>query len=165
MSEFEAKPKRSRLEALITALSIKTGPMEVPQGGSPEMDPGQWAATLAGFKGDGDLAFSYVCFLAGEPYHRKHLIGRLIYLLSPRVLMRMPDLTLSGADLRDVVSVTIDAERHGGRVTLADAERSGIKRKRWDRLKPVHVLVSETLDDLTDQIVRHLHRNGQVSKD
>ena len=159
MSEFEKNPHRTRIERLVTAMSIRTGPMEVPQFGTGAgLTSGHWAAMLSGFPGDGETALHYVMLLAGEPRHRKPLIARLMYFLSPKILMGMPSLTLSGSDLRDVVAVTVDAERHGGKVMPADAARGGIKRKRWERLKPVHQMTVDALDDVADQVVRHLAR-------
>ena len=158
MSEFEARPRRTRLEKLVSAMSIRTSPMEPSTGGSVAMEPGQWAATLSGMDGDAETALHYVLFLAGEPYHRKPLIARLMYYLSPRILMSMPTFSLTGTDLRDVVAVALDAERHGGTVTPSDAARGGIKRKRWERLKPVYQMTVERLDEVSDQVIRHLSR-------
>ena len=158
MTEFEKNPHRTRLERLVSMMSIRTGPLEVPSRGDPGLTSGHWAAMMSGFPGDSETALCYVMVLAGEPHHRKPLINRLMYFLAPRVLMGLPNLSISGTDLRDVVAVTVDAERHGGSVTLADAARSGIKRKRWERLRPVHQMTVDALDDVADQVVRHLSR-------
>jgi len=162
---FEAKASRESLEKLVTALSIRTSPTEVSSGGRPELEPVHWAAMLAGMKGEYDLVRTathvlHYCYCHDRD-HRKPLVLRLLQHLGPLVLFYHPELQHSGQDVRDVVEVALDAHLAGGTVTLEDAQRKGIGRRRWERLRPIYGLVYDRLRDAENLLRDHLHRASQ----
>lgn len=162
MSEFEARPTRTKLERLVTALSLRTSSGEAGSGGRPELESCHYAAMLAGMYGERGLLDTAEHLLLyvylQEPYHRKPLGKALLLHLAGRVLIEHPSLQTSGGELQEVVAVTLDALKANGIVTLADAERAGIKRKRWEKLKPVHRMALERIVDAEQVLIDHLSR-------
>ena len=163
MSEFEKQPPRTRLERLVSALSIRTTTIKSAGGGGrPALESCHYAGMLAGMKGDPWLVRTAEHLLLHvylrEPDHRRPLGKALFLHLANRVLMQHPDLQTSGKELREIVDLTIAAAVAGGRVTYSDAERHGIKRKRWDRLRPVYHLALDRIIEAENALIEHLSR-------
>ena len=162
MSEFEARPNRELLERLVTALSIRTASVREGGGGRPALETCHYAAMLAGMDADPwlqEVATHLLLYgLLHEPYHRKPLARALLTWMSNRILILHPDLQVSGSEVLQVISVGLDAYVAGGSVTIEDAGRAGIKRRRWERLRPVYSLMLERINEAEDLLVRHLSR-------
>lgn len=162
---FEGKASRESLEKLISALSVRTSPAEVSSGGRPELESVHWAGMLAGMKGEHDLKETATHLLhyayCMDCHHRKPLVLRLIKHLGPLVLLYHPNLQHSGHDVRDVVEVGLDAYVANGTVTLSDASRKGIGRRRWERLRPIYDMLRDRLFDAETLLRDHLHHASQ----
>lgn len=163
MSEYEARPTRDRLERVISALSIKTSQIKsAGGGGTPDLEPCHYAGMLAGMRGEPWLVKTAEHLLMfvylHDRWHRKPLERVLLAWLSNRILIKHPELQISGSEVREVISVGLDACAAGGAVTYADAARRGIKRKRWDRLRAVYSLMLDRIGEAEFMLLDHLRK-------
>ena len=146
----------------MSALSIRTAqPRQAGGGGgAPALESCHYAAMLAGMKGDPWLVKTAEHLLLHtylhEPDHRRPLERALLLYAANRVLLKYPEMQTSGQELQEVVRLTVDSVNAGGKVTYADAERAGVGRKRWDKLKNVYHLVLDRVTEAEYALVNHL---------
>lgn len=160
MSTHEKYARRSKLEKVVSALSIRSLNTTGAGGGKPDMEPCHYAAMLANMKGDPWLVSTAQHLLfhvyLNEPGHEKPLANALMRFVGLQILDKHPELSTSGKEIREVIALTIKSVRAAGVVTLPDAERAGIGRKRWEKMKPVYHLALDRIANAEYALIEHL---------
>jgi hypothetical protein len=163
MSEFEAKPPKTAIEQLISALSIKTANMDREgSGGTPELETAHFAAMLAGIPGTYYEKQIAEHLLFGKYLSRDGHINRLGAALhawsASHILYRFPTLETSGNLHRKVGSMAAECFCDEKRPSVRIAKAHGLGRKRWESHESVFAVMMDKLYQAEEKLAEQARR-------